>query len=133
MMFLDTTFLGALFMTQDQWHAAARAWSARARPPLITTDYVLLELADGLARRDWRGTFSMIHTNLLANRDVRIVPQSTELFARGVAMYKTHTDKSWSLTDCLSFVCMRDANCTEALTSDHHFEQAGFVALLRRP
>jgi predicted nucleic acid-binding protein len=41
------------------------------------------------------------------------------------------TDKDWSLTDCVSFLVMRKRRLTEALTADRHFEQAGFVALLK--
>jgi len=41
------------------------------------------------------------------------------------------TDKEWGLTDCISFVAMRQRNLTEALTADSDFEQAGFKALLR--
>jgi len=40
-------------------------------------------------------------------------------------------DKGWSLTDCASFVIMEDEGLPAALTHDHHFEQAGFQALLR--
>jgi len=53
------------------------------------------------------------------------------LFERGVGLFRQRPDKEWSLTDCISFVVMRDASLTEALTGDHHFEQAGFSALLR--
>ena len=42
-------------------------------------------------------------------------------------------DKEWGLIDCVSFVVMEYRGITEALTSDAHFEQAGFQALLRRP
>jgi predicted nucleic acid-binding protein len=45
--------------------------------------------------------------------------------------YHRHNDKKWSLTDCTSFVVMREMGITEALTGDTHFEQAGFVALLK--
>ncbi len=46
-------------------------------------------------------------------------------------MYRRRADKEWSLTDCTSFVLMGRRGVTEALTADHHFEQAGFVALLK--
>ena len=54
-----------------------------------------------------------------------------DTFARGFDLYARRPDKSWSLTDCISFVVMTDRGLTEALTGDHHFEQAGFRALLR--
>ena len=46
-------------------------------------------------------------------------------------MFAARPDKDWSLTDCISFVVMQERNIQDALTADHHFEQAGFVALLK--
>jgi len=40
-------------------------------------------------------------------------------------------DKEWGLTDCISFIVMGDHGLTDASTTDEHFEQAGFRALLR--
>jgi predicted nucleic acid-binding protein len=62
--------------------------------------------------------------------ETRIVEASADLFWRGFELYGQRTDKDWSLTDCISFVVMRDEDLTGALTGDHHFEQAGFTALL---
>ena len=45
-------------------------------------------------------------------------------------MYKLMDDKQWSLVDCVSFVVMRERGIGAALTTDHHFVQAGFTALL---
>lgn len=59
-----------------------------------------------------------------------IVPFSTELFDRGIALYSERRDKQWPLTDCISFVVMADHGLTHALTGDRHFEQAGFRRLL---
>ena len=47
-------------------------------------------------------------------------------------LYEARMDKEWGLVDCLSFHVMWDRGLTKALTSDEHFEQAGFVALLRQ-
>ena len=54
-----------------------------------------------------------------------------ELWRSGIELYEQRPDKNWSLTDCISFVVMERAGVSEALTGDHHFEQAGFVALLK--
>ena len=56
---------------------------------------------------------------------------SPRLFAAGLDLYRNRPDKAWSLTDCISFVVMRERSITEALAYDRHFEQAGFRALLR--
>ena len=45
-------------------------------------------------------------------------------------LWQSRPDKEWSLVDCASFVVMQQRGLTEALTTDHHFEQGGFVRLL---
>jgi uncharacterized protein len=51
----------------------------------------------------------------------------------GIDLYRARPDKEWSLTDCISFAVMHQYSIREALTADHHFEQAGFVPLLKEP
>ena len=70
---------------------------------------------------------------LRANPNITITAASAELFERGCRLYADRPDKDWSLTDCISFVVMEEKAITEALTADHHFEQAGFNALLLKP
>ena len=78
-----------------------------------------------------RQTFISLHDALGTDPDVTIVPSDAGLFAEGLALYASRTDKEWSLTDCISFVVMQRHQLNEALTGDHHFDQAGFKALLR--
>jgi hypothetical protein len=66
-----------------------------------------------------------------ADPDVQFIPCSDPLMEEGIQLYSQRHDKKWSLTDCISFVIMQHEGITEALTIDHHFEQAGFVALLK--
>ena len=61
---------------------------------------------------------------------MRIVPADSVLLADGLTLYRQRSDKERSLTDCISFVVMQREQLTQAFTSDHHFEQAGFVKLL---
>jgi hypothetical protein len=99
--------------------------------PLVTTEWVLTEVGDALAAPVNRGLFLELLAALRADATVTILPASSALFERGVQLYGDRLDKGWSLTDCVSFVVMRQNNIADALTADHHFEQAGFVALLK--
>jgi len=67
----------------------------------------------------------------LANPDTLILEPEQILFERGIALYESRPDKDWSLTDCISFLTMEDMRILDAVTGDHHFEQAGFNALLK--
>jgi pimeloyl-ACP methyl ester carboxylesterase len=58
--------------------------------------------------------------------NIRVVSVDTALFLRGVDFYRSRTDKEWGLTDCISFVVMQDNSLIAALTTDEHFQQAGF-------
>ena len=68
---------------------------------------------------------------IMKNSQVTVVPQSRRSFSRSLAFYKARPDKGYSLTDCGSMLLMRERRLSEALTTDRHFEQEGFIALLR--
>jgi len=53
-----------------------------------------------------------------------------DLYTSAAALYKKYVDKKWGLTDCVSFVVMRERGLQEALSADDDFRQAGFRALL---
>ena len=131
--FLDTSYIYALLNKRDQWHAQALRWQQRlaAEPRrLLTTQFVLAEIADGLAAVKFRREAAQAIERLSANAWVEIVPASSELFEAAFALYRERQDKSWGLTDCTSFVAMREHGISEALTVDDDYQQAGFRALL---
>lgn len=128
--FADTFYFLALLNPNDSAHAKAVAQSV-GPGGIVTSEWVLTELADAMAWRPKRQGFLDLHRLLRSDADVEIVPASTELFARGMELFEARRDKDWSLTDCISFVVMRDHRLTHALTGDRYFEQAGFVAMLQ--
>jgi len=97
----------------------------------LTTAFVLIEVADGLCKRQTRSRFERLLAMLDSSDEAEILPTTAELFDKGCARYFDRPDKDWSLTDCISFVVMEERGLSDALTADHHFEQAGFRALLR--
>jgi uncharacterized protein len=131
--FLDTAYVNARVNTRDQWHEAATRWErklAAERRPLVTSEFVLMEMADGLAAVRFRTHAVQVIIALQASPRVEIVPVSSQLFAAALDLYRNRPDKDWGLTDCTSFVVMGERGLTEALTTDDHFRQAGFHALL---
>jgi hypothetical protein len=128
--FADTSFYIAATSPKDEAHGTAAKWMLGHADMVVTTDFVVVELANFFSRSTERGTFAALHHYLAADSQVEIVPASRELVERGLQLYLNRDDKDWSLTDCISFVVMQDHGITEALTADRHFEQAGFVPLL---
>lgn len=82
------------------------------------------------SKTDDRSDFLLIDRMVCTRKDVLLISASTDLPQRGRDLFAARMDKAWSLTDCVSFVVMKDLALTEALTTDHHFRQAGFHALL---
>jgi predicted nucleic acid-binding protein len=129
--FADTYYYLAMVNPRDQAHRRVMALAGPMLGPIVTTSWVLTEVGDALAAPPLRPIFHDLMNELWADEETEIVAASDEPFRRGVALFARRPDKSWSLTDCTSFVVMADRGLTEALTGDHHFEQAGFRALLR--
>ena len=129
--FADTFYLLALFNHSDPAHARARVFAQSRRADIFTTEYVLLEFANALCSIPNRAMAAELIRRFYIRPDVRILPANPVLFGDALDLYKQRLDKDWSLTDCTSFVVMRQNNIPEALTGDHHFEQAGSTALLK--
>lgn len=129
--FADAYYFFAILNPRDSAHQKAREFASEHDEPIVTTAWVLTELADGLATTGRRRAFAQLVARLQADSENEIVPPTEELMDRGTQLYDARPDKEWSLTDCISFIVMKDLGLTDALTGDHHFEQAGFKALLK--
>lgn len=132
--FLDTAYAIALSSSSDQFHDRAVCLADQleaAGTRLVTTQAVLLEIGNALSKQRYRHAAVRLLGSLEADPKVEIIPVAKQLYGRALQLYRERTDKEWGLTDCISFIVMQDRGITEALTTDEHFQQAGFRALLR--
>lgn len=131
--FADACYWIALLNPKDQLHVRAREASQALGPcRIVTSEMVLVEVLNGLSGfgEGIRQSAVKAIRGLEANPNVEIAPQTSLQFRSAAEHYGSRPDKEWSVTDCASFLAMSSKGLSEVLTHDHHFKQAGFVALL---
>ncbi|NOX56687.1 MAG: type II toxin-antitoxin system VapC family toxin [Planctomycetes bacterium] len=138
--FADTAYWIALLNPKDELHERAQEVSkSLGAIRIFTTEMVLVELlnyfanpkANNRARADRRKAATALAKTVRDDPNVTVIPQTSIQFREGLKLYEDRPDKAWTQTDCCSFKVMEKYRIREALTYDKHFEQAGFVALLR--
>jgi predicted nucleic acid-binding protein len=125
--FADTSFWIALVDRRDAYHLKAVECSQKLSGKIVTTEAVLLETINTFSKPNWRPHVIALIDHIRTRDDIEIVYKT---WHHGWDLFIGRSDKSWSLTDCLSFLVMRERELTDALASDSHFRQAGFQALL---
>jgi len=130
--FADTSYYVALLGQWDVHHEAALEWSKRLLGRVVVTEYVLVELGSALSGREDRHLYVPFVEKLLTDPGTVFVPASLNLFHQGLVLFADRPDKEWSLVDCISILVMKQRRLREALSTERHFEQAGFRALLRQ-
>ena len=134
--FADTSGWANYFVRSEPYHALAKKqmqhWQSSG-VKVITSNLVLIELIAlftsplHIPRAD---QVQVIET-IQASPWIEIAQIDPSLQNEAWDLLKTRLDKEWSFVDCASFVVMKNRGISEALTTDHHFEQAGFVCLLK--
>jgi uncharacterized protein len=132
MILIDTSYLVALGDPRDALHRRANRWAASVRERLLVTEYVIIEVVNHFSRVPMRSRGHRLLELARTDPGFEYLPAEHQLFAAGLNLHQRTPDKGWSLTDCISMELMHDRGITQALTHDHHFEQAGFEAILRR-
>lgn len=131
--FIDTSGFFALLSTVDPAHARAReclARFARARQRTVTTDHILDETFTLLKVRGLAHRCPAFEQMLNTSRSLRVSWTEPSIFAAATTLFLNRLDQGFSLTDCVSFTVMEREGLREALTTDHHFQIAGFAPLL---
>jgi hypothetical protein len=131
--FADTSFWIAVSEKTDQYHGPASAWSdylVKRDAFILTTEAVLWEWMNALANSKTRRATAEGYRRSHQDTQIEVVPFAVDVIAAASRLYEVRSDKDWSLTECLSFLVMEQRRVSRALTTDHHFRQAGFEAVL---
>jgi predicted nucleic acid-binding protein len=132
-LFVDTSGWAPFLAAKDPLHAQVAdilQQAAKHGRRLITTSYVILELITLLERYRFSRARALEGINAIkATSGVLLLHVDEATDAEAWGLLEARLDKSWSLVDATSFVVMRRFGIGEALTTDHHFEQAGFMRL----
>lgn len=130
-LFLDTAFIQALLNPRDDYHNQAKQLFPRIRAASEAwiTEAIFAEVGNALSAFNRNGAVQFIQ-QCYRTDNIKIVSVDTELLMQALALYQSRPDKTWGLTDCISFVVMQQQSLTDAVTGDRHFVQAGFRALM---
>lgn len=132
--FLDTSFSIAIAISRDEFHERALELADEIETKnteLITTQAIILEIGNALSKLKYRQSAVGIIQGLECDLNTSIISLTDELYEVAFELFRNRPDKEWGLVDCISFVVMKEQEITDALTTDEHFTQAGFRALLR--
>jgi uncharacterized protein len=135
-LFVDTSGWGNLLDLSQPSHLQATTLYRLARQQqrkVITTNYILTELVALLTSplRMPRPQVIAFIQSLKISPYIDILHIGSETDTQSWQLLANREDKNWSLVDCSSFIIMQQKNIAEPLTNDHHFEQAGFIRLLK--
>ncbi|NLA32202.1 MAG: type II toxin-antitoxin system VapC family toxin [Methanomicrobiales archaeon] len=131
--FVDTVCWVALLNKNDNLHETAETIykdRMESGSRFVTTSSVLVETSNALCRPAFKPSVIAFRRRLESSPRMEIVFVDPDLWSKGWNIYETRLDKAWSLTDCISLAVMKERGISDALTSDRHFVQAGYRALL---
>ena len=130
-LFVDTAFIQALLNPRDNYHNQAKQLFPRIRAAseVWITEAIFAEVGNALSALNRNGAVQFIQ-QCYRTENIRVVSIDTVLLMQALDLYQSRPDKTWGLTDCISFVVMRQQNLNDSMTADRHFVQAGFRALM---
>lgn len=127
--FVDSYALIAFLNGKDEAHANVVEYLEGYRGKFVTTEWVLMEVADALARTRARQAVIEFLQTVRSDPNYEVVACDQPAYDSGFDLFSSYHDKDWSLTDCISFGAMKERALQQALTGDKHFRQAGFHAV----
>jgi len=131
-LFVDTAGWMACADEADPAHHRAlqsRDTALKSESVLVTTDYVIDETLTLIRIRLTLAAAEGWWAQLEGSSRLRWEWIGMARADKARAVFFRHRDKSYSFTDCTSFVVMKELKLKQVLTTDRHFRQMGFEVL----
>jgi predicted nucleic acid-binding protein len=132
--FLDTTFAIALVNQSDLFHKKAIQLADQIEAAgilIVTTQLVLVRISNALSRQRYHTEAVHLLESIDADPNITTIPLSEAIYHKAYQLSCDHEDKQWDMTDCISFVVMKENGIKDALTTNPVFQQMGYCSLLR--
>ena len=135
LIFLDTSLLVAYYNADDVNHADAREFvrdMEGKRVGFLISDYIFDEILTVMLVRSGKKKAIEVCNAILrdvGSGSIRLLYVDEEVFGRATAIFTRFVDKTWSFTDCTSYILMRNAGIAKCASFDRHFYQFGFEVL----
>lgn len=130
-LFIDTSFVQGLYNSNDQFNEICKNAKhyLEGEVELFTTDLILCEIGDSFSSPKRRHIGKQLILSFYETPDIKIIKFNEFYFEKSLELYSNVSDKKWGMTDCFSFVVMKEFDIKVCLTTDKDFEQAGFIKL----
>lgn len=124
--FVDTSAWIAFVDPRDADHrrvkVALGSWGAR----LVTTNFILDETITLCRIESGHDVALRVARRLMDGKSVQVVRATPEDEAAALDLFRDRPDKTYSFTDCTSFVIMRRLGIQTAISLDADFRREGF-------
>ena len=129
---VDTGYWIALFDSRDTKHAVAKSNSKTLLQNyrLYLTDFIIFETITYLNCSIERHDLALRFLEKVKEPMLTIAPVDEDVKKEALELFKKYSDKSLSVTDCASFVIMKEKGVQQYAGFDDHFKQMGYTCVL---
>jgi len=128
--FVDTSALVALFDRKDRNHLQAKSLLEKLktdRTHMLITDYIFDECITTLLSAAGHHAAVAVGEFILGSKIIQIAWLDEPTKLKAWEFFKQHSDKTFSFTDCTSFIVMKELRVGRYFSFDSDFKQAGFM------
>ena len=129
LLFVDTSAWFALVNRRDPDHQAARETLESFRGRLVTSNFIFDETVTLCRYRLGRETAVRVGEGLLGGDLADLARATVKDEVAAWNLFRQRADKSYSFTDCISFVMMRRLGLEQAAAFDDGFRREGFTVV----